>query len=334
MKKIEKDNAFLIIYIKEQHYALPADQVGQIAPLPMFSPAEEYPAHVLGLIDWRGKVIPLIDLSQCLGRDPHQISSRDKIVILQWQNNCLAIVAEAVEDMCYYEEEIKELPLLQEQSMLPPIVKALIRHKGELIFLLELNLLMDKLVENITNQVKNKPQNWTIEEQKVLTERAFLLSQDFTYKENQDHEHVGVVVRISKELFWFNLNHVQEFLSQAEIVPIPCTPEHVMGVTNLRGQIITVFDLRPFLGLERKKNHQNKLVLIASTEFLGALHIDAIMDLVTIKKEELLPVPTALSTVASEYARGHIPFRNKFMATVLDIEGIFQREELVVYEEI
>ncbi|WP_162007951.1 chemotaxis protein CheW [Heliorestis convoluta] len=330
-----KEKVYLIIVLKGQRYGVPAEQIKQIAPLPMISQAEEYPDTVAGLIDWHGQAMPLIDLSRTLGRGSHEYRLQDKVIVLEAGDTTVALVVNAVEDMySFATEEIKAIPQVQHQSLLPPFVTSLVRHDQELIFLLSGDLLLLQSFESETRLNNKAWPPWTDEEKQELRQRAQVLAQPFDKESNRSGERVGVVVRLNGELFWFDLIYVQEFLTLSEIVPIPCTPEHVVGVTNLRGQIITVFDLRPFLGLPRKKSTRSKLVVIATKDFLGALQIDAIMDLVVLREEEILPAPVALRSLADEYARGHIPFREKFIATILDIDRIFQREELVVYEEI
>jgi len=57
-------------------------------------------------------------------------------------------------------------------------------------------------------------------------------------------------------LYGINVNQVREVKNFEGATPVPCSPQYVKGVTNLRGEVVPVIDLRKRIGLgERKDNY-------------------------------------------------------------------------------
>lgn len=93
-----------------------------------------------------------------------------------------------------------------------------------------------------------------------------------------------------------DIRSVREVLSQAEIEPVPGAPTHVLGVINLRGQIVTVLDFGGWLG--RGGSHVARPLLVMDhRNIVLALAIDTVHDVTRLDPAEIKPVPrTGTST--------------------------------------
>lgn len=95
---------------------------------------------------------------------------------------------------------------------------------------------------------------------------------------------------LSGQDYAVDIRSVREVLSQADIEPIPGAPAVVLGVINLRGQIVTVLDFGRWLG--RAPNAAPRPLLVM--DHLGivlALAIDVIHDVTRLDPDEIKPVP-------------------------------------------
>jgi purine-binding chemotaxis protein CheW len=72
-----------------------------------------------------------------------------------------------------------------------------------------------------------------------------------------------VRLRLAEEEYAVPVTHVREVIDLAEVVPVPGTPGDVIGVMNLRGQILPVIDLTVLIGIERTA--PPRLLLIAES---------------------------------------------------------------------
>jgi len=97
---------------------------------------------------------------------------------------------------------------------------------------------------------------------------------------------------IGKYLFGIDILLVQEINPYMELTPVPHAPFHIRGVMNLRGQIVTVIDMREVLGLEKvdlTSDHRN-IIIESEGEWVGLL-VDSISDVVEINPKFLEPAP-------------------------------------------
>ncbi|MEK9765813.1 MAG: chemotaxis protein CheW, partial [Thalassolituus sp.] len=58
-----------------------------------------------------------------------------------------------------------------------------------------------------------------------------------------------VTFRLENETYGINVMQVQEVLRYTEIAPVPGAPAYVLGIINLRGNVVTVIDTRQRFGL-------------------------------------------------------------------------------------
>ncbi len=114
--------------------------------------------------------------------------------------------------------------------------------------------------------------------------------------QNQD---AVLLIHLSDRRFGLPLALVERVLPMAAVVSLPETSEGLIGVLNLRGEIVPVIDPRPRLGLPTPAmNAEQHLVLLSgTTRFL--LWVDAI--------EEVVPASDALATVPAQQASPLVP---------------------------
>ena len=107
---------------------------------------------------------------------------------------------------------------------------------------------------------------------------------------------------LGDELFGVNTLHVQEILTYQDITSVPLAPDYVRGLINLRGQIVTVIDLRCRLGFERLDDQKTSMNLIVnSDEGLMSLLVDTIGNVLDIPADRLLPPPGTIRGVVVHY---------------------------------
>ncbi len=93
---------------------------------------------------------------------------------------------------------------------------------------------------------------------------------------------------------------VQEVLTAQTICPVPSSSKNIAGIINLRGQIVTVFNMHHLLEIESKdaagdEEKEYMHVIVQGETELYSFQVDAVGDVVTIAKESLAPPPTNLA---------------------------------------
>lgn len=105
--------------------------------------------------------------------------------------------------------------------------------------------------------------------------------------------------------FGVDVRHVQEVIRYQEMTVVPCAPEAVHGLINLRGQIVTAVDLRCRLALPARPAGQRPMnVIVRSRGEVQSLLVDDIGDVIDTADVELEPVPANLQAALREVLHG------------------------------
>ncbi|MZP28918.1 hypothetical protein GTO91_04240 [Heliobacterium undosum] len=336
--------AYMILPHQGQRYAVPTVAVRQISNLPYLQPAKEYPSPVVGLLHWRGRVIPVLDLNRCLGRGDRPMSLTDRLVILEAEGKHFGLVVEDCCEMREFSDEELDLPdTFRGASRFPSYMKRTFSDREGLCFIIDLPRLLAEAVDEANRLEEGQApddgtrasKSWTAEERRILLTRARELLRG-KGKSGEEGTRTGAVVVIGQERFWIDIHFVREFASADPLIPIPCTPPFVAGVSKLRGQLITVFDLRPLIGAakERLSRETGRLVVVEAEGVLAGLLVEEVIDVVPIRPEKVRLSPLALQTIPEEYAGGEVQFAEKARATILDVARILSKGDLVIQEEV
>jgi len=140
--------------------------------------------------------------------------------------------------------------------------------------------------------------------EEVLTERARLLAREDTHEEEGESV-VLVKFVLAEEQYGIDGRFVMEVAPLREITPLPHTPDFVIGIINVRGKIISVFDIKRFLNLPLKGiTDLNKLILIASGQNELGILADFISGVRQVKTTDILPLPVTQSDPGSAFLSG------------------------------
>ncbi len=143
------------------------------------------------------------------------------------------------------------------------------------------------------------------EEQKILHERAKLLSVSASSNEKPDDQIAIVGFTLHPEKYAFEVVNVSEVLTMNELTPIPGTPAFIMGVVNLRGHIISVVNLKSFLGLtEGGLTQLNKIIVISDGKMIFGVLADEITGFSNFPSDKLLEPPVNLNGLLAEFVKG------------------------------
>ncbi|MFO1148094.1 MAG: chemotaxis protein CheW [Alsobacter sp.] len=103
-----------------------------------------------------------------------------------------------------------------------------------------------------------------------------------------------VTFRVADRLFGVDVSVVREIKSWQPTTSLPDTEAHVLGVINLRGQIVPVYDLRLLIGLDQVDSSAGKVVVVLDVE--GQPHgivADDVSDILDVGQDEFRPSPVA-----------------------------------------
>jgi purine-binding chemotaxis protein CheW len=129
-----------------------------------------------------------------------------------------------------------------------------------------------------------------------------------------------------------DVNQVREVKNFEGATPVPCAPNYVKGVTNLRGEVVPVIDLRKRIGLSDKKENEPGIMLIVQDKHPIGVIVDSVIEVLTLQKKDIETDPESLITDRSDGVIG-IAKHDNDLIVLLDIIKVLSKDYLGNMEE-
>lgn len=133
---------------------------------------------------------------------------------------------------------------------------------------------------------------------------------------------------LGNEGFAIPLLQVRELISVPETTPIPYSPAHFLGLMNLRGQVISVVDLRKKMKLKESEEHaENAVIIIEIGGVNMGVVVDSINKVLAFPRNDVAQVPEVGTQVNSEYIEG-IYKNGPDLVVLLDLAKVLSLTDL------
>jgi purine-binding chemotaxis protein CheW len=170
------------------------------------------------------------------------------------------------------------------------------------------------------------------EKQKILRARARSLAESGK-KEAPSPDLLLEVVEfvLGTEHYAIESSHIREIFTLSEFTPLPCTPAFVLGLVNVRGQILSIINIKKLFDLpEKGLTELNKVIIVHARHMELGILADAVLGVRPIALEELHPALPTLTGIRAEYLKGI----TKGPLVVLDVEKMLADEKILVDEAV
>jgi purine-binding chemotaxis protein CheW len=129
-------------------------------------------------------------------------------------------------------------------------------------------------------------------------------------------------------LLGIDIQQVEEINRQLNITAVPHTPENVRGVVNLRGEVVTVVDLRRTLGLEPTviAESTRNVVVRSRHERIGLL-ADRIADVIRAQSDDIESPPANVNGIDGRFFTGVYKLESE-LVVILDVETVLSGDAL------
>ncbi len=148
------------------------------------------------------------------------------------------------------------------------------------------------------------PESEAIRRERVLGERARRLGRPVAPRGAANDVDL-LVFDLAREHYAFETRYVRDVFTLEELTPVPCTPPHVLGIVNLRGEIVAVIELKRLLGLpERGLTNATRAVVLREGAIEFGVVADAVVGVRAVPAAAILPAPATLAGINAEFLRG------------------------------
>ena len=136
-----------------------------------------------------------------------------------------------------------------------------------------------------------------------------------------------VTFRLANETYGINVMQVQEVLRYSDIAPVPGAPSYVLGIINLRGNVVTVIDTCQRFGLAPIEITDNTRIVIIETnhQVIGIL-VDAVAEVVYLRKSEIEITPNVGNDESAKFIQG-VCHREGELLILVDLNKLLGDEE-------
>lgn len=142
------------------------------------------------------------------------------------------------------------------------------------------------------------------EKKRIWKERARALAQGAKESDADDFLEV-VAFALAHETYAIELAHIREVLPLKQLTPLPGVPSFVLGVIHLRGEIISVIDLKGFFQLPAKGlTDLNRVIVLESRQMTVGVLADAVVGVRRISRSRIQPSLPTLTGIQSEFLKG------------------------------
>lgn len=136
-----------------------------------------------------------------------------------------------------------------------------------------------------------------------------------------------VTFQLEQETYGINVMQVQEVLRYSEIAPVPGAPSYVLGIINLRGNVVTVIDTRLRFGLQTTEVTDNsRIVIIESEQQVIGILVDSVAEVVYLKTSEIDSAPNVGTDESARFIQG-VSNRDDELLILVDLDKMLTDEE-------
>lgn len=168
------------------------------------------------------------------------------------------------------------------------------------------------------------------ERREILSARAKALAAEPA--RDEDGEKIEIVeFLLAYERYAVETSYVREVYPLKDLTPVPCTPSYVLGIINVRGQILSIIDLKKFFDLpEKGLGELNKVIILRSDNMEFGILADTIVGVRALPLAGLQAAIPTLTGVREEYLKGITRDR----MVVLDAGKILADKRIIVDEQV
>ena len=343
-----ENKPYIIFSLHGLQYGIDALLVQEIFYIPELITIVEAPKDIVGVLNLRGKIIPIMHLSLRLDNQLKECHLSDSVIILDYDGLQIGLIVNNVKKV----EDISKVLIDSDldygrvKDINSRFVAGIAKINSDTVVLLNHhNLLRDpealirednqdldnsKLVNNF---YANCCPRATPKDKVIFRERADNLRQ-LANDDNSIELKPLAVIGLNNEYFGIDLKLIQEFTTIRNVVPIPCCPSHIVGNMNLRGEILTLVDIRSALNMPLAETRDGvKAIVVNIEDLIAGFLVDEVFDVMYLHPSEVTSLPVAVNSNNQDYLQGTVAYAGN-MLTILDLPKLLTNKLLVVNEEI
>ena len=327
-------NQYFTFYLGDELFGVDISSVKEVVKFEKIFRIPLMPDVICGVVNIRGMIIPVVDLSERLYNHKFEINNNTHIAIFEIDDENESILVglmiddvNAVIDIIYNDIEANpEFGAKIRSSFIKNIAKV----NNDFVMLLDLNniLSIDEL-----SMIDDNDFNIT---RQLSTDEAVNKGIDFAIDTEHDEDILKEVDYVTFTLgdgfYGIETLKVKEIIEIGEITHVPNAMPFMKGVVNLRGLVVPLIDMRIRCSLEDTDYTKSASILIVEIkEILIGLIVDSVSDVITLKQNDIQNTPHFSTNIDKDFIEAIAKVDEK-LYIMLDANKILTDEELDIIE--
>jgi purine-binding chemotaxis protein CheW len=319
------ESSYLTFRVSDRLYGISITYVEEMFSLPEFTQGAEASQGLVGTVNLRGDILPILDLNASLEHRPLEYRLTDSIVTLKQDHSRVGLIVNQVYGVkgIASQEITTELLYNQPLSEAEQLLIAGVAF-GEEIYILhapEKWYSLLQIPEFLPVQAVDFCPTATAEERAILRQRAENLNQSIELESSEESRYLALI-GLNPELFGVDLTIVREFIDVHQVTPIPCCPSYFVGNMNLRGGILTLVDIHELLNLPLKPfSSPSRVMVVEIDSMTTGIIVDEVQDAMFLLNPRDITTVSATLSINSEYLQAMI-FHQERAIYILDLPKI------------
>ena len=321
----QKKNTHIYFQVGDTKYAVNSANVLEIMKLPALDYPQKLPNNIVGLLKYNNFVINVIDIRFYLDIEVRPYTVHNELLIVKTDELIYGIITDKVIGILPFDSAfVDAIPYADSNT----VIDSLYKINNETIFIINIysveNLLKKHQEWAKVEIPKLFPQDET--SKAIMAKRTLEVVNKSTMKLASSELHVKnkyISFNLNSNTYCIALDYVKEVLKDTSITNVPGTPDFIEGIMNLRGDYITVINLKNFLGLEAGVVTEKKpVIIIKCNELKLAFLIDKINELFEFQQDDI-------NDLGDGYFSNEFIYNNT-LYTILNVEKIASDKRIII----
>jgi purine-binding chemotaxis protein CheW len=167
-----------------------------------------------------------------------------------------------------------------------------------------------------------------MEERSETTEERVHDTEDLYEREESKEETLQIIVfRLAREWYGVEIIKVKEIIKVGKLTHLPSSPEHIAGIVSLRGNILSVTDLKTMFSLPHEEpTEKTRIIAIESGILETGLLVDEVVESIEVPVSKIESPLLTLPLEGGKYIEGQCRVDNKLVA-LINIEKVLEKRE-------
>ena len=328
----DSDSLFVLFKLGESTYAINASHTIEVLKIPMLETPQRLPKFIIGILNYNNLTINVVDTGAVLGLDEYEFSVNSQLVIVKTEEAIFGLITDKVIDVVTISDsEFKPLPYVSGNNA----IMMLYDRDSEMVSVMDLYAVENILKETETNQEsKTIEKKLTIDDEskKILKKRSIKLLEKSSNSILPElyYEDQFILFKLNNNIYCMNIRFVKELVSTSnmKITQLPCVPDYISGIINLRGDFVTIINLKEFLNIGVDETiFPKKILVFDSKDYKLAILVDDVIGIKSINSDSF--IHKSSSKFDTRYTMAEI-IENDTVYNILNVEKIINDEKLFI----